>query len=403
MIRSLLLALTFALLVAAPAGAQAPTDLGAGQDPSLIVDAGGTAHVVFSPRRRLLPHAARRRGLRRADGAPARRAGTAARGSSDRPDGALGLIRSTCESDDTLGTLGRTYLRGSADRGVTWSPPAVSATAATGSGRPSSRATAIPADAGARQARRDLRPGPVHRGADAAAQPSRRPGRRPSLARHDRAPGRPRSCSADGDYSVARWRPVRRRRHLRHERGHTRHRSQRRERRAPRAGRAERSCSSTSRSPTSACGRSRPRSHSAPSTPGGHASAPAVAPAPTAASSAPRAAAGRPRTAARDRRHAERRRLDGASSPRAPAPRSRPGPAGRPCCSARGDARERRRVRLGAAPDGRGFALWQERRTCGRCCAAPGPRAPTGRAPTRTTGRPAPATLRLSRPLAEVA
>ena len=47
MIRSLLLALTLAVLAAAPAAAQAPIDLGAGQDPSVVVDTAGTAHIVF--------------------------------------------------------------------------------------------------------------------------------------------------------------------------------------------------------------------------------------------------------------------------------------------------------------------------------------------------------------------
>ena len=47
MIRSSLLALTFALVAAAPAAAQAPIDLGAGVDPTVVVDASGTAHIAF--------------------------------------------------------------------------------------------------------------------------------------------------------------------------------------------------------------------------------------------------------------------------------------------------------------------------------------------------------------------
>ena len=43
----------------------------------------------------------------------------------DRADGTLVLVRSTAESDDALGTRGRTYVRTSPDRGVTWTPPTV--------------------------------------------------------------------------------------------------------------------------------------------------------------------------------------------------------------------------------------------------------------------------------------
>src|SRR5687767_3576536 len=45
--RSVLPALTLALLAAAPAAAQAPLDLGPGRGPSVVVDAAGTAHILF--------------------------------------------------------------------------------------------------------------------------------------------------------------------------------------------------------------------------------------------------------------------------------------------------------------------------------------------------------------------
>ena len=126
MIRPLLLALTFALLIAAPAGAQAPIDLGPGQSPTLIVDAAGTAHIVFVTAEGdvycRLPRGARACDVRTVLGPPS---GDGSRAILDRPDGTLALIRSTYESDDALGTRGRTYLRVSADRGLTWTPPAV--------------------------------------------------------------------------------------------------------------------------------------------------------------------------------------------------------------------------------------------------------------------------------------
>ena len=52
MIRSLLLALTFALLIAAPAAASAPIDLGPGAAPAVVVDEAGTAHITFGDRAR---------------------------------------------------------------------------------------------------------------------------------------------------------------------------------------------------------------------------------------------------------------------------------------------------------------------------------------------------------------
>jgi hypothetical protein len=126
MIRPLLLALTFALLIAAPAGAQAPIDLGPGQSPTLIVDASGTAHIVFVTAEGdvycRMPRGARACDVRTVLGPPS---GDGSRAILDRPDGTLALIRSTYESDDALGTRGRTYLRVSADRGLTWTPPAV--------------------------------------------------------------------------------------------------------------------------------------------------------------------------------------------------------------------------------------------------------------------------------------
>ena len=57
----------------------------------------------------------------------------------------------------------------------------------------------------------------------------------------------------------------------------------------------------------------------------------------------------------------------------------------------RDNARKPNGVRLGAAPDGRGVAVWQDGPTSGsrRCGRHAGS---TARGPTRTTGRPAPAT-----------
>ena len=126
MIRPLLLALTVALLIAAPAGAQAPIDLGPGQSPAVVVDAGGTAHIVYDTTEGdvycRLPRGAAACDVRTVLPLPGADGGLAI---LDRPDGTLALVRSTPASDDALGTSGRTYVRVSADRGVTWTPATV--------------------------------------------------------------------------------------------------------------------------------------------------------------------------------------------------------------------------------------------------------------------------------------
>ena len=96
MIRPLLLALTFALLIAAPAAAQAPIDLGPGQSPTVVVDAGGTAHIVFDTTEGdvycRLPRGAAACDVRTVLPLPGGDGGLAI---LDRPDGTLALVRST--------------------------------------------------------------------------------------------------------------------------------------------------------------------------------------------------------------------------------------------------------------------------------------------------------------------
>jgi hypothetical protein len=124
--RTLLLALTLSLVLAAPAAAQAPVDLGPGQSPAVVVDGTGTAHIVFVTQAGdvycRLPRGAAACDVRTPLPLPGADGGLAIK---DRPDGTLVLVRSTSEADDALGTRGRTYVRSSPDRGVTWTAPAV--------------------------------------------------------------------------------------------------------------------------------------------------------------------------------------------------------------------------------------------------------------------------------------
>jgi hypothetical protein len=128
-IRSSLLALSVALVAlvaAAPAAAQAPIDLGAGVDPTVVVDATGTAHIAFheSPAGDVycrIPRGAAACDIR----TPLPLSGDGRPWIIDRSDGTLAIVRATSQSDSAVGTVGRTYVRVSADRGVSWSAPAL--------------------------------------------------------------------------------------------------------------------------------------------------------------------------------------------------------------------------------------------------------------------------------------
>ena len=100
MIRSLPLALALAAVAAPSAAAQAPIDLGPGEDPTIVVDAGGTAHVAFHepggdvycriPRGAAACDVRTQLPLAGGDGRP---------WIIDRPDGTLVIVRSTSQSD----------------------------------------------------------------------------------------------------------------------------------------------------------------------------------------------------------------------------------------------------------------------------------------------------------------
>jgi hypothetical protein len=207
-IRFSLLASFFALAAAAPAAAQAPIDLGAGVDPTVVVDASGTAHIAFHESAAGDVYCRIPRG---AAGCDIRTQLPLAGGDGrpwliDRPDGTLVIVRSTSQSDSALGTVGRTYVRTSADRGVSWSPPTVIARGSYGFS-----AVELTRDSGS------LLTLAVDTGAAYFAQDPFGGAQTRLLNLHDDANagsywgdmtvlGDGRVLMAGGDYSVARWR-----------------------------------------------------------------------------------------------------------------------------------------------------------------------------------------------------
>ena len=303
----------------------------------------------------------------------------------DRPDGTLALVRSTPASDESQGTRGRTYVRVSADRGVTWTPPAVIAYGTyrfgslelTGDGQ-----SLLTLQLDTRAA--NFAQAPFTGGQTRVLNLSDDPNANTYWADMT-VLGDGRVLMASGDFSVARWRlfgggdvydP-----NAWATRGSVR--------RSPTAssspGRAGPSCSSTSRWPTNGCGRSRRRSRSAPSTRAARASGRPAAPPRTAASSGPR---GRSRTRAVACTSSPTRPAPAAGSAcstPAPARAAHPGSARRPCCSARWTTRGRpERPRRRGRRRARLRALARHDQRVGDA-AASGSAASTARAPTRTT------------------
>ncbi|HWK27038.1 MAG TPA: hypothetical protein VNS09_10760 [Solirubrobacter sp.] len=125
--RALPLALLAALLLAAPAAA-APVALGPGSDPSVVVDAAGTAHIAFATAAGQaycrLPRGARACDVR-SDLSQPLAAGDFLEPPAlfDRPDGTLLMVIASTERQPVTSLSGRTYYRVSADRGATWSAP----------------------------------------------------------------------------------------------------------------------------------------------------------------------------------------------------------------------------------------------------------------------------------------
>ncbi len=121
-----LLALALALLAVAPnvAQAQGPIGLGAGQDPAIVVDAAGTGHVVFDVQGGefycRLPRAATACDV--ATFLPLAN-GTGRAAIMDRPDGTLLIVRATSDDSPDGALRGTSFYRVSGDRGATWSPP----------------------------------------------------------------------------------------------------------------------------------------------------------------------------------------------------------------------------------------------------------------------------------------
>jgi hypothetical protein len=126
----LLLALATTLVAApATAAAQSPLDLGAGENASVVVDAAGTAHIVFNATAGgegycRLPRKATACDVRTALPLDERLGRPAI---LQRADGVLLIVATTNESIDGTDLTGRTYVWTSGDRGATWSEPVPSA------------------------------------------------------------------------------------------------------------------------------------------------------------------------------------------------------------------------------------------------------------------------------------
>ena len=135
MLRALLVAIVLAAFAAAPADA-APLDLGPGRGPSVVVDAAGTAHIVFRSLDTLgatnhgvtycrLPRAATAFDVRIHLALPAYP--VSVRIDQRAADGALSVA--AADARDGVGTLWVAY---SVDGGATFSPPAAVSTGQSG-------------------------------------------------------------------------------------------------------------------------------------------------------------------------------------------------------------------------------------------------------------------------------